>query len=144
MSNKTSVFYPEGHGEPLKVLSEVWESSLEAGGLVMRLSSLRPEQEGRHLNVLCVFVCLQYLCSSEVLPSSRQRKGKFPPLSPSLSPPHWKQCRPDLLVCLVLWLRYPLVPFQNLQCPHLLGCLASTEAARNQGTQINRSKGKRG
>lgn len=42
--------------------------------------------------VLFFFVTLQHLRSSEVLPASGQRKGKFPISSPLLTLPLWKRC----------------------------------------------------
>lgn len=91
-------------------------------------------------------LCLKHLCSSEVLPSSGQRKGKLPPPPPSSSPSHWKQCRLDSWCAWSGGSGIPPVPFQNLQRtpPHLLVCLTPLRGHRNQGTWTNKSAGKHG
>lgn len=65
----------------------------------------------------CYFsFCFQHLCPSEVLPSSGQRKGKFPP-PPSSSPPQRKQCRPDLCCAWSCGSDTPQTLLEASECP---------------------------
>lgn len=65
----------------------------------------------------CYFsFCFQHLCPSEVLPSSGQRKGKFPP-PPSSSPPQRKQCRHDLCCAWSCGSDTPQTLLEPSECP---------------------------